>query len=348
MKKRLVMILACLMVILVTACGETETIEAVSQNTFSGDTVSENTTTELSTVENTTSSNGEDDDTDLTWELGEGYVASLSKFAMRENPKGKETTITIQDDQVSILGEGATCEGRRILITAGGDYVITGSSDNARIVITGGEKVHLFLNDVNLTSEDGAVIYGKDAKKLCITCMDGTENTLVDGRSHIEEEEKAVIYAKCDLFINGCGTLNVEGNYKNGIATKDDLKIYHTTVSLNAVGHAIKGNDSITIAEANVTVYGGEDGLKVEKSEKTEVVVAEEAEETEETFEQAEQKKGYLFVKDSYVYVTAEDDALAVTDAIVLEDSEVICRCYDKIVNCDGYLKGTDDIYVWR
>lgn len=267
---------------------------------------------------------------DREWTVSENLVVKLSGFAqLEEYDEETATIISVHGDQVEITGEGAICEGRRIIIGQEGCYVVRGESDNARIVVDAeGAKVQLVLDNVQLTAGDGAVIYGKEAKKISITCPAGTENTLTDYVFYSDDKEKAAIYATCDLYLNGTGTLRIKGNYKHGIATKDDLKIYHVTLDVDASEHALKGTDSILVVESNVTLYAGTDGCHVKNEE--------------------DENKGTLVVLDSYLYVTAEDDCLQVPQAIILQGSEVICRCYDKIVNCDGYLEGTDDIKVWR
>jgi hypothetical protein len=50
---------------------------------------------------------------------------------------------------------------------------------------------------------------------------DGSNYSLASG----EDEPNAAIFSKSDLTINGSGTLDVDGNYKNGIVGKDDLVI---------------------------------------------------------------------------------------------------------------------------
>ncbi len=308
----------CIGSMLLAGCGKAESVSVDTISENQPESVSETSVREIEKPE------------DLSWSLSSNFTTTLPSFAQLEDyDETKATLISISGDTVEITGDGAVCEGRRIIISQKGTYEITGESENARIVVDApDEKVHLVLNQVTLHSEDGAVIYGKNAKKLSITSKEGTVNTLSDGVSHMDEDEKAAIYATCDLFLNGTGELIVNGNYKNGIATKDDLKIYHTSLSVNSVGHGLKGNDSVLLYKANVTVYAGIDGCRVSEEENPE--------------------KGNLVVIESYLYLTAEDDCMQVATAIILKDAEVICRCYDKIINCDGYLDGTDDIMVWR
>ena len=70
----------------------------------------------------------------------------------------------------------------------------------------------------------------RESKKAVVILAEGTENYLTDGSSYSfsssdEDEPNAALFSKDDLTINGDGSLTVEGNYRDGIASKDDLKI---------------------------------------------------------------------------------------------------------------------------
>ena len=76
-----------------------------------------------------------------------------------------------------------------------------------------------------------------------------------------EEEPNAAIFSKDDLVIAGTGKLTVNGNFNNGIASKDDLKITGGDIFVTAANNGIKGKDSLVIANANITVDAVGDAL---------------------------------------------------------------------------------------
>ena len=82
-----------------------------------------------------------------------------------------------------------------------------------------------------------------------------------------EEEPNAAIFSKDDLVIEGTGSLTVNGNFNNGIASKDDLRILGGTVNVTAVNNGLKGKDALEMSNANVTVNSGGDALKADNTE---------------------------------------------------------------------------------
>ncbi|MCR5278135.1 MAG: carbohydrate-binding domain-containing protein [Lachnospiraceae bacterium] len=178
------------------------------------------------------------------------------------------TYIGLNEDSANITGKKAgkvTVENGVITITEKGYYVLEGTFKGSIVIdAPEDEKVHLVLNGVTITTEDGSAIYEKNSDKLIVMLVSGTVNTLTDGSNYSDTSDEAAdacLYATNDLTINGEGTLNVTGNYKAGIKTKDDLKIMSGTLNISAEDDAVKGHDSLTIAGGFITVMAGDDGL---------------------------------------------------------------------------------------
>ena len=58
-------------------------------------------------------------------------------------------------------------------------------------------------------------------------------------------EPDAAVFAKSDLTINGKGSLQVTGQYENGIRSKDTLCIAGGDLQVTAVNHGLKGKDAV-------------------------------------------------------------------------------------------------------
>ncbi len=122
----------------------------------------------------------------------------------------------------------------------------------------------MILAGVNITSSQSAALYIQSGKAT-IELQAGTTNTLTDGATYsnqVDDEPNATIFAKEDLDITGNGTLIVNGNYNDGITTKDDLNITSGTITVKAVDDGIRGKDSIDIEGGTITVTSGGDALK--------------------------------------------------------------------------------------
>ena len=177
-------------------------------------------------------------------------------------------TITLSGDTASADGSGVTTDGSVITITEEGVYLITGTLDDGQIIVNADKaKVQLVLDNADITCTYSAPIYGMDSDKIFITLAEGSENTLTDGSSYTYEEDTldepdACIFSSDSITINGSGSLTVNGNYADGIKSKDDVVITGGSITVNAAADGIKGKDYVAVADGNITINAGEDGIK--------------------------------------------------------------------------------------
>lgn len=199
-------------------------------------------------------------------------VASIEYFTERDldasYDQATATQINLNGDTATIEGAGVTLENNTLRITQEGVYVFSGSSENLQILVevTDTEKVQIVLNNVSMSHVEPP-IYINTGDKVFITVLEGTTNSLTDGTSRTDESIDAVIFSRSDLTINGSGILNLNGQFNNGIESKDDLKIVNATVSVNAVNHTLKANDTINIEGATLDLTAGKDGIHAENDE---------------------------------------------------------------------------------
>lgn len=178
------------------------------------------------------------------------------------------SNITLKGDSISLEGGGATVNGSKITITSAGRYNIKGTLNDGQIIVNSQDKkkVKLVLNGANIACSENAPIYIENAKKTVITLAEGTENHIRDGATYSfsdaeSSEPDAAIFSRDDLTINGKGSLTVDGNYKNGIQSKDKLKITGGNITVTAVKDGIKSRDSISVKGGNIKVNAGSDGM---------------------------------------------------------------------------------------
>ncbi len=156
-----------------------------------------------------------------------------------------------------------------LTIKAGGTYVFTGNLDNGQIVVDAEDKktVKLVLNGVEINSSDSSAVYIQDAEKAVISLVENTENRISDGANYViddsaEDELDAAIFSKSDLTINGDGALTVSGNYKDGIASKDELKVTGGDIQVAAVDDGLNGRDLVAVKAGTLAIKAGGDGIK--------------------------------------------------------------------------------------
>ena len=189
------------------------------------------------------------------------------------------TLIQLNGNSISVNGSGAIADESVVTINTAGTYQVSGTLKDGQIIVdtTDQENVILILAGVELTSQQSSPIYIANAEKVILTLADGTENTVTDSENYLVLDESgepnATIFSKDDLTINGEGTLTINANYNNGIASKDDLKITGGTIYVNAVNDGIKGKDSVTIRNGLITIFAGADGIQSTNEEDVEAGV---------------------------------------------------------------------------
>jgi hypothetical protein len=205
--------------------------------------------------------------------------------------------ITLEGDSIIFEGMGATVNGTIITITSAGMYSISGTLDDGQIIVDtqDSEAVRLVLNGVDITCSTSAPIFVRNAEKTVITLADGSENDVTDGTSYLfddagADEPNAAVFSKDDLTINGNGSLTVNANYNNGIASKDDLLITGGTITVKAVNDGLKGRDSIAVKDGITSIDAGGDGMQSNNDEDPE--------------------KGYIYIEGGTFNITAGADGI--------------------------------------
>lgn len=223
--------------------------------------------------------------------------------------------ITLSNNSISAEGDGVEVVDKTITINSGGTYEVSGTLEDGQIIVDSADEINVYIvfNGVDISCSNSAPIYVKSAKNTIITLADNSENYLSDGSEYLYEElnddgtvtdePSACIFSKDDLTINGNGTLNVVGNYNNGIASKDDLKITAGTVNVTAVNNGLKGKDSITIKGGEITVNSTGDGVKSDNTEDT--------------------TKGYIIIEGGSLNITSGGDGIQAETTLTISDGDI-------------------------
>ncbi len=183
------------------------------------------------------------------------------------------TKIALAGQSASVEGDGASAEGATVTISAAGTYVLTGELSAGSVVVNASkeDKVQLVLDGASIRNETGPALNIQQADKVFVTLAADTQNALADGASYAleegEDEPNAALYSKDDLTINGTGALTVEGNYRHGVNSKDDLVITGGAVTVTAKEDALLGKDCVKVADGSFALTAGGDGVKSSNDE---------------------------------------------------------------------------------
>lgn len=158
-------------------------------------------------------------------------------------------------------------------IASEGVYVFSGTLANGSIIVNAGEedKVQIVLSGASITNSDGPAIYAVSADKVFVTAADGTINSLSDGSNYAGDSfgnsPDGAIFSRCDLTLNGTGTLSVNGSNQFGVVGKDDVVIANLTLKVIAASDGIVGKDSVSINGGTIDVTAGGDGIVSENDD---------------------------------------------------------------------------------
>ncbi len=148
--------------------------------------------------------------------------------------------------------DGVTVQDGVITITAAGAYRFSGTLADGQVVVDTEDSgnVHLILDDASITNSDGSALVIDKADLALVVLADGTTNTLVDGSTYAatgDDDPNAALWSDPDLTILGDGTLNVTGNYNDGISSTDGLVILAGTINVTAKDDGIRGKDYLVV-----------------------------------------------------------------------------------------------------
>lgn len=208
--------------------------------------------------------------------------------------------ITLSPDGSTSTDASVRIDGQTVTITQAGTYQIAGTLDDGALIVESGEnaKITLVLGGVSIKNSTGAAIQIATADDVTIELAEGTTNVLQSGEevdiataTESKEASGGALQSKADLKIKGRGSLTVLGYLNNGIHCTKDLKIKNGNISVTALGHGIKGKNSVTVSGGTVTVTSGKDGITSDETENEE--------------------KGFVTIEDGEIIITSAGDGVS-------------------------------------
>lgn len=209
-------------------------------------------------------------------------------------------SITLSPDGSTSTDASVRIDGQTVTITQAGTYQIAGTLDDGALIVESAEnaKITLVLGGVSIKNTTGAAIQIATADDVTIELQEGTTNVLQSGEkvdiataTEGEEASGGALQSKVDLKIKGKGSLTVLGYLNNGIHCTKDLKIKNGNISVTALGHGIKGKNSVTVSGGTVTVTSGKDGITSDETENEE--------------------KGFVTIEDGEIIITSAGDGVS-------------------------------------
>lgn len=224
--------------------------------------------------------------------------------------------------KITLSGKTAVCNSSNVqiedgvvTIKAAGVYVLSGTLTDGTIVVDAGDddKVQLVLDGVSIMAADYAAIYAKNADKVFVTLAEGAGNSLTVSGDYVQTDDNnvdAVIFAKCDLTLNGTGSLTVKDNTGHGIVSKDDLVVTGGTYTIYSQDHCLNGKDSVRIADGTFNLSCDEDGIHAGNDD---------------------QQDGYVYIEGGDINISVGDDAIHAEGLLIITGGDI-----DVSKSCEG------------
>ena len=217
-------------------------------------------------------------------------VTEISTDDMDFEFSNKDTTYDYDESEAKTVADSE----KAVKITAEGTYVVSGEHESITVSAPDTAKVRIILKNATVSNTSGPAIYIESADKVFITACKGTVNTLSDGTSYTgdfkDTNVDGAIFSKTDLTLNGEGTLNITGNCKCGVVSKDDLIICGLNLTVKSTGCALEGKDCVKIKDAAITVSAGGDGIRSTNTEKS--------------------NKGFVYIETGNIDITSSNDGI--------------------------------------
>lgn len=151
-------------------------------------------------------------------------------------------------------------------LTRGGAYRLTGSLRGSVYIDCQDENIQLVLAGASIEGKGAPAIMVESAGKLFITAEEDTENQLKDiGRYKSLMDADACVYAKCDITINGKGSLVISGLYKDAVCSKDTLRVMASNLMVRSKRDGLRGNDGVYLSGDNVRIESEKNGIRTAK-----------------------------------------------------------------------------------
>ena len=260
----------------------------------------------LSDISSMTVDNSEVTDNLVSVEYGSSaaavFVAGNVAQYVDVSVSGAHVTIA-QTNTDAVDGDEITCQ-------------LSGTTTDGSLTLGGSYKCTVSLAGLTMTNPGGAAINITNGKRIQISAKNGTVNTLTDGANGAQ---KACIYSKGQIQLQGKGTLNVAGNTKHAIKSGDYISVKNLTLNVTkAVGDGISCNEYFQMKSGTVSISGvGDDGIQCDLDGTTS---------TGETTDHEDEDSGNIYLEGGTLSVTvtaAAAKGIKAAGDMIISDGEM-------------------------
>ena len=168
-----------------------------------------------------------------------------------------DAVITLEGDRGTLSDPTRGQSGNPVIIERKGVYRVTGKAEGVSILIREPKKsgnIYLVLDHVTMVNAEGPCIEAQAAEKTILQCVG--DSSLISS-----SEKGAAVLSEDALTINGSGSLQIEAG-KNGIHSRDALRITGASLNIRAGNDGMKGKRGVYIDGGRITVESSYEALE--------------------------------------------------------------------------------------
>ncbi|CAK8053974.1 carbohydrate-binding domain-containing protein [Eupransor demetentiae] len=205
--------------------------------------------------------------------LSDNTVQTLAAYTMGQNTTttSKQTASDQAGTSINLANSGissdnsqaATVDGNTVTINQAGTYTVSGTSDDAQILVNAPSDaaVNLILNNANLSTTKGAAIAAQSYGSLTLTA-NGTNS--ISATPSIDDPESldtinpnGAIYANGNLTVNGSGELNINSTM-NGISADGSMDVNDLNLNVTKSYEALEA-EVVNVNSGNLSLNADDD-----------------------------------------------------------------------------------------
>ena len=208
------------------------------------------------------------------------FVASFNSMQAVDNNtvevtyKGNTATVTVANNISSYVTVSSGTSSHVKIVQAESfvgnsigeiEYILSGSSSDGEFYLEGSYKCSVSLSGLTLTNPKGPAINIQNGKRIDVSVKKDTQNTLADGAN---EDYNGCFHSKGHTEFKGKGTLNVVGNSKHAIYSKEYMEVKNCTINItSAAKDGIHCKEYFLMESGTINISGvQDDGIQVELS----------------------------------------------------------------------------------
>ena len=189
-------------------------------------------------------------------------------------------------------------------------YILSGSSDDGEFYLDGSYKTTVELSGLTLTNPSGPAVNIQDGKRVKVKLTEGTTSTLSDGKN---DNYNGCLHSKGHTEFRGKGTLNIKGNSKHAIYSKEYIQLKNSVINISgAVKDGIHCKEYFFMESGTVNITSaGDDGIQVEQDTNATITGA--------TVDHEDENSGNFYQEDGKLFISGyEGKAIKADGAIKL------------------------------